>query len=486
MTGIPSQEIAERAILGLLLNGETSLAEIEALGITPDHFHCHRMPYEEIVTFAENGGGDINELLIQAREHNRLEEIGGAAFYTDAKLSCVVGSLPSYTRALRHAHGQRLVIQASLTLAKEPTNAEAHSQITAGKTEIDLGTSAARSLPFECIHHSDLADSEGAFDFVEDLLTDGAASVIYGASNSGKTFFAIDLGAHVATGRNWQEKEVEQGAVIYIALEGEQGAKNRIKAMQRRGILPEDAPFFLCFSPVNLLDPTHPETIKRTIESASDTAGLPVRLIIIDTLARAMAGGDENSGKDMGEAVKTIDAVRKSTGAHVCIIHHCGKNLAKGARGHSSLRAAIDTEIEVIHPQDDKYRTATVVKQRDLAIMTPLVFSLEPVEVGINPRGKPITSCVVKEESSIMAHVKGKAGAPLKYNSEMLLDLLPQLTIKAWQEAANKAHGMGKDSFDDHRRKCATRWEKTKQGVIVKSQEPISGIKKGGNRGNCF
>ena len=55
--------------------------------------------------------------------------------------------------------------------------------------------------------------------------------------------------------------------MIYIALEGEQGAKNRIKAMQQRGMLPEGAPFFLCFSPVNLPDPIHPAAIKRTIES---------------------------------------------------------------------------------------------------------------------------------------------------------------------------------------------------------------------------
>ena len=343
-----------------------------------------------------------------------------------------------------------------------------------------------KQISFDCIHHSDLSDSEGAFDFVEDLLTDGAASVIYGASNSGKTFFAIDIGAHVATGRDWQGKEVEQGAVIYIALEGEQGAKNRIKAMQRRGILPEGAPFFLCFSPVNLLDPTHPAAIKRAIESVSARAGMPVRFVIIDTMARAMAGGDENSGEDMGKAVESIDTVRQATGAHVCVIHHSGKDAGRGARGHSSLRAAIDTEIEVIHPEGDIYRTATVVKQRDLATIAPLVFSLESVNLGTNHRGKPVTSCVVKPEDSIMAHVKGRPGAPPKYNAEMLLALLPQPTVKEWQQAAKDAYGMGKDAFDDHKAKCASRWEKTKQGGIVKALEPLSGIENGGNGGNLF
>ena len=333
-----------------------------------------------------------------------------------------------------------------------------------------------KSLTFEYTHADDLSDTEGAFDFVEDVLTDGAASVVYGASNSGKTFWVIDLGAHVATGRDWQGKEVEQGAVLYIALEGTQGAVNRIKAMKMRGILPAGAPFFLCFSPVNLLDPTHPAAVVRMIDKISETASIPVRLVIIDTMARAMAGGDENSGKDMGLAVETIDAVKLRTGAHVCVIHHCGKDAARGARGHSSLRAAIDTEIEVVHADPQiKYRTATVVKQRDLSTIPPLCFSLDPVEVGRNRRGKPITSCVVKEEDSIMASTKErkKPGAKAQYTCEMVLELLPQPSIRVWQEAAETERGMGKDAFDKYRGQCWKQWKKTKQGVIRKPLEPL-------------
>jgi hypothetical protein len=329
-------------------------------------------------------------------------------------------------------------------------------------------------LTFEFTRADALSDTEGAFDFVEDLLSEGAASVIYGASNSGKTFFVLDLAAHVATGRDWQDKEVEQGAVIYIALEGRQGARNRIKAMQKRGILPKDAPFYVCSSPVSLLDPSHPAVIKRLIEAVALEAGVPVRLVIIDTMARAMAGGDENSGEDMGKAVKSIDAVKESTGAHVCVIHHCGKDAARGARGHSSLRAAIDTEIEITSTEGDKYRTATVVKQRDLAPRAPLCFSLDVVEVGINRRGKIITSCVVKAEDDIMANKgKGKPGPKPSYTCEMLLELLPQPSIKAWQATAKETHSMGKDSFDGYRGKCAEQWENTKKGGIRKKLEPL-------------
>ena len=323
-------------------------------------------------------------------------------------------------------------------------------------------------LTFQFTHADNLANTEGAFDFVEDFLTDGAASVIYGASNSGKTFFALDLAAHIATGKKWQDKEVERGAVLYIALEGTQGAVNRIKAMKMRGILPDGAPLYVCFSPVNLLDPTHPAAITRMIQSVTSEATLQVRFVIIDTMARAMAGGDENSGQDMGTAVKTIDIVRAETDAHVSIIHHCGKDAARGARGHSSLRAAIDTEIEIVHPEGDKFRTATVVKQRDLATIPPLCFSLDTVEVGRNHRGKSITSCVVKAEDGMMAHTKGKAGAKKQYTCEMVLELLPQPNFKTWEQAAKNKHGMSNDTFGDRRRESKDRWEKVGNQIILK------------------
>ena len=70
-------------------------------------------------------------------------------------------------------------------------------------------------------------------------------------------------------------------------------------------------------------------------------------LLVIDTLSRAMAGGDENSSTDMAQFVANVDRIRDATKSHVLVIHHTGKDKTKGARGHSSLRAAADTELEV-------------------------------------------------------------------------------------------------------------------------------------------
>jgi RecA-family ATPase len=64
--------------------------------------------------------------------------------------------------------------------------------------------------------------------------------------------------------------------------------------------------------------------------------GVPVKMVVIDTLA----GGNENGPEDMGQMVRSMDQIRAETGSWDGFIHHSGKDAAKGSRGHTSLRAA--------------------------------------------------------------------------------------------------------------------------------------------------
>jgi RecA-family ATPase len=307
---------------------------------------------------------------------------------------------------------------------------------------------------FPITRADEMEASEGARDFVEGLLTEGGASVTYGASNSGKTFWLLDLGAHVATGKAWRhgEVEIDQGAVVYVCLEGTHGMQNRIEAMKRAGILTPGAPFYVCTSPVSLLDATHADKLAETVREAARQSELPCRLVIIDTMARAMAGGDENSGKDMTFAVSTIDAVKQATGAHVAIIHHCGKDEARGARGHSSLRAAVDTEIEVSKPEGERITTVRVTKQRDLERGEAMPFSLKVIELGTNHRGKVITSCTVHHEDEMMASQPKKSGRAPKCTADDMLQYLPADTASEWQRRVKEETGLGETQFYNHKR----------------------------------
>lgn len=247
------------------------------------------------------------------------------------------------------------------------------------------------------VYFTDINANLDAADFVEGLLTEGGMSVTYGESNCGKTFFMTDLALHVASGMEWNGRAVEEGGVIYCALEGSHGISNRVTAWrqhhQMEGVI---IPFAIIPISINLLDPAaDTERLIEAITKAQAEMEKPVRLVVLDTLSRALSGGNENAPDDMGALVANIDRVRQVTGAHVNGVHHSGKDTAKGARGHSLLRAATDTEIEITRASKDSPSVATVKKQRDLEIEGEWIFKLTTVELGRNRRNKPVTSCII-------------------------------------------------------------------------------------------
>jgi AAA domain len=202
---------------------------------------------------------------------------------------------------------------------------------------------------------------------------------------------------------------VEQGAVVYCSMEGGNRFRNRVAAWRKANSC-FDLPFSAVPISLDLLDPNAdvPSLIE-TIKFVARKTRRPVKLVVIDTLARAMAGGNENSSEDMGALVRNMDIIREATGSCMLFIHHSGKDAARGARGHSSLRAAVDTEIEVQADKRTGIRTAKVEKQRDLQDGDVFAFRLEPVVVGQNPRGRDVTTCLVVEAAAppVTEHKQG-------------------------------------------------------------------------------
>jgi putative DNA primase/helicase len=237
------------------------------------------------------------------------------------------------------------------------------------------------------------ADYEAPNELVEDFMTIGSMAVLYGDSNSGKTFFALSLAAHIATGQPFFNRQIDPGLVVYLASEAPGSIRSRMQAIKKHfgcslenlAMVPVPLNFY-----ANQGDANDVIELVKTIEQIK---GKPVRLIIGDTLARMSAGANENSGEDMGPVMARFDAVAQSTGAAMLAIHHNGKDQAKGARGWSGIRAHIDTEIEVM--EKDGIRSATITKQRELPGKGDVIyFRLEVVEMGITKFGKPATTCV--------------------------------------------------------------------------------------------
>lgn len=264
-----------------------------------------------------------------------------------------------------------------------------------------------------------IAAGHGAQWLVKGIIPRAELAVIFGQSGSGKTFWVMDVALCIARGEPWNGKKTTQGQVLYIAAEGAEGVRKRMRAyFEHTGIAPADV------SGIRFMADA-PRLNHKTdrIELATAIRGMgKLDVVIIDTLAAVTPGVDENSGKEMGEVLAYCKAIHRHTGALVVLIHHSGKDETKGARGWSGLRAAVDCEIQISRCEND--RAATVTKLKDgLDAEVEYPFRLNVVELGVDEDGDPVTSCVVN-------HIAGKARPVIKNAVEkILLNVLDELVI---------------------------------------------------------
>lgn len=266
----------------------------------------------------------------------------------------------------------------------------------------------------KCFNASSLppASNTEVFDdeLVEGVVGKAAMAVLYGDSNSGKTFLAIDLCAAIAQGAEWLGRHTERGVVLYLATESPASVKMRLRAYQRHHRVQLDW-FYVVASPISLFNAqADMDAVMETVHRVEQETGQPVSLIVGDTLARLSAGANENSGEDMGVVLQNCDRIRDASGATFLLIHHTGKDAAKGMRGWSGMRAHIDTEVEVTADEATGQRCAEITKQRDLDGKGDRYgFTLEGVTVGVNKWGRQRTSCVV-----LAAEAPARKGKALK------------------------------------------------------------------------
>jgi hypothetical protein len=256
--------------------------------------------------------------------------------------------------------------------------------------------SVLRTLPY--VQASNLPGWEPPRELIEGMLIEGGMTVIYGDSNTGKSFLTLDMAAHITLGRDWFGRKVKQGAVVYLAAESPRSIIDRSRALaDKLGTTLDN--LFITNCPIDLYDPNGDcLAVVNTIEAIEREHGVKVCLIVADTLARIMGAGDENATRDMNVVVKNVDVIRAATRTQFVLIHHTGKDASKGARGSSALRAATDTEIEVSDPGNQKPKEFKVTKQRDLQGKGEVYgFILVNVNLGLGVFDNLMTTCYVQE-----------------------------------------------------------------------------------------
>jgi len=234
---------------------------------------------------------------------------------------------------------------------------------------------------------------------VEDLLTVGDKAIIGGASGSGKTFFSMGLATAVMGGTDFLGHKVQQGLVLYQAGESGRGVIGRARALRKHANIPHDLalPMEFLTKRVDLFSENGDvqafiDEIKAWQDYYIDDV---LRLIVIDTLAKASIGAEENSAKEMGIVLANADKIISETKAAVLLVHHMNAE-GKKLRGSTAIQANVEQVIGISVDDVTKIRTATVHKMKDGADGREIKFELLSVETGWDSRlNKPVTSCVV-------------------------------------------------------------------------------------------
>jgi len=279
---------------------------------------------------------------------------------------------------------------------------------------------------------------------IKGYIENNSTSLLFGEPGHFKTFVANDMSLCVATSTDWHGCRTKQGLVIYVAGEGNSGLIRRIAAWEiEHGMNLDDAPFVASDRAIGVLDETGTIALIEEINRLIEQHGQP-KLVVIDTLARCFGDGDENSTRDMGRFISSVDrAIRNRYGCAVLIIHHSGLADKNRSRGASALKAALDFEFQVV--SIDEVVAITCKKSKDHKPPEPMYLSAWEVNLPgmFDEDGKQVTSIVLRDTERTISRTSKKK--PLQGATKVAFDCLRKLMdqeggepvhVVTWREEA--------------------------------------------------
>jgi hypothetical protein len=245
---------------------------------------------------------------------------------------------------------------------------------------------------------------------IENLFTPGMVGMMHGPSNIGKTFSAWYKALCIAEGWKYFGRNVEQSGVLYCYGEGHAGMQNRALAYKIK-YEPKTDQFIARDGIPNFATDLKAarKALRKAIKDSNDqltAKGLKtLKTVFLDTFAKAVAGAEENSTREMQPILNALREIARELGVCIIIIHHTGKDASAGARGASAIFADVDFNVEIVDPNADKRYKTLKVKPGHLVMVLPKMrdsgksgvaeFKLEEVTLGTNKWGNPVTSMVV-------------------------------------------------------------------------------------------
>jgi hypothetical protein len=361
---------AERRLLGFFLSPEGRGREAELLALTPDLFSKpeHRDVLDAMRTIAA-----LSEPLDVATVNAVLPASISRALVHELVMEA--GPSPTaYVRILETCRDRRLFDSILRTATSKLSDPGADPATVSAELASALVPSPPRNARFRLLDETGVTALPRPQFLVDDVLVAQALTVVYGPPGAAKTFLTLDLVLAIATGQLWHGRAVRPGVVLYVAAEAGLGLRQRLHAWtEHHGCTGQlGSRFQVLIEPVNLLMPAEVDALIAVAKTLPE----PPCVVVFDTLARCMVGGDENSARDMGLAVAALDRIRTSLGCSVLVDHHTTKQ-ADTERGSSALRGAADCMLALA--KDGDLVTISCAKSKDTEEFVDIVLALKPV-----------------------------------------------------------------------------------------------------------
>lgn len=248
---------------------------------------------------------------------------------------------------------------------------------------------------FRLIRASDLKLTPPEY-LIDDIIEVGTLGVLFGAPSAWKSFMAVHMAACIATGTPFFGHGVQQGAVIYLAGEGQAGLARRRAAWEAgTGVSLDGAPLFFSNMTARMLDAAHTAEIAEAVDEIVKEHGVP-RMVFVDTTAKAMVGGDENNTADMTRLLASAEAMqRRYPGCVIQLVHHTGVADPRRLRGSSALKGGVDTEF--LMTKEDGISAFENLKMKDGPMAPTMYFTAEEIILGTTPKGKQFGSLTLRQ-----------------------------------------------------------------------------------------
>ena len=267
---------------------------------------------------------------------------------------------------------------------------------------------------------------------VEELFHEVGTGIIASKFYGGKTYVAMSIAASVTSGISFASRTIlRKGAVLWLAAEGEWEVDKRIRAAVRAlGCDPEVQPIYVQIASVPQLlqggEAAVMKIVRQAEQMARDEFGLPLVLIVIDTMIKA-AGykKSENDSVEVNNMIRCMENISVRAKCFVLALDHMGKNEELGARGSSDKPSSVDVYIK-LKSNGGSMRTFHVVKVKGEKGNDQLEFEI----VGAKLEDGQKTACVrwgKWREPDL-------GGKPLNGNARVLLDCVRDTIIRRGQE----------------------------------------------------